>query len=143
MHLLGVEGAGEPVMPWTMRRCSCRRGCSSFTSFRRPRHDLLGAVGHVVGGMTLRPLSASIFLPSSTLVPSRRTTSGTLRPTSLTAAITPLAMTSHFMMPPKMLTKIALHGFGVAGMILKAAVTFSWWRRRRRRGSWPARRRSA
>ena len=32
-------------------------------------------------------LSARIFLPSSTLVPSRRTTSGTLSPTSFTAAL--------------------------------------------------------
>src|SRR6185312_15270081 len=41
--------------------------------------------------MMLRPDSFSIFLPSSTFVPSRRTTSGTLRPTSLTAAMTPAA----------------------------------------------------
>ena len=45
-------------------------------------------------------------MPSSTLVPSRRTTSGTLRPTSLTAATTPSAMTSQRMMPPKMLTRM-------------------------------------
>src|SRR5262249_46816735 len=56
--------------------------------------------------MMLSPLSASIFLPSSTFVPSSRTTSGTLRPTSFVAAITPAAIVSHFMMPPKMLTKI-------------------------------------
>src|SRR5262249_47751874 len=37
----------------------------------------------------LRPESARIFLPSSTLVPSRRTTSGTFKPTSLTAVTTP------------------------------------------------------
>src|SRR4029453_8301935 len=54
----------------------------------------------------LSPLSDRIFLPSSTLVPSSRTTSGTLSPTSLTAAMTPLAIVSHFMMPPKMLTKM-------------------------------------
>src|SRR5476651_398076 len=41
--------------------------------------------------------SAMIFLPRSTLVPSRRTTSGTFKPTSLTAATTPSAITSHFM----------------------------------------------
>src|SRR5690606_27091255 len=50
--------------------------------------------------MTLRPLSLMIFFPISTLVPSSLTTSGTLSPTSLTAAITPSAMMSHFMMPP-------------------------------------------
>ena len=61
----------------------------------------------VVAACILRPLSFKIFLPSSTLVPSSRTTSGTLSPSSLAAATTPVATTSHFMMPPKMLTKIA------------------------------------
>ena len=74
--------------------------------------------------VTARPDSASIFLPSSTLVPSRRTTSGTFRPTCLTAAMTPSAMVSHFMMPPKMLTKMPFT-FGSEVMILNAAVTFS------------------
>ena len=72
----------------------------------------------------LRPLSPRIFLPSSTLVPSSLTTSGTFSPTSFTAAMTPLAMVSHFMMPPKMLTKIPFTA-GSLVMILKAAVTFS------------------
>jgi hypothetical protein len=65
-----------------------------------------------------------IFLPSSTLVPSRRTTSGTFRPTSLTAATTPSAMMSQRMMPPKMLTRMPFTA-GSAVMILKAAMTFS------------------
>ena len=65
-----------------------------------------------------------IFLPSSTLVPSSRTTSGTFRPTSFTAATTPSAITSHFMMPPKMLTRMPFT-FGSEVMILNAAVTFS------------------
>src|SRR6185369_13442968 len=55
-----------------------------------------------------RPLSARISLPRATLVPSRRTTSGTLRETCLAASTTPVAMMSHFMMPPKMLTRIPL-----------------------------------
>src|ERR1700742_4302479 len=75
-------------------------------------------------GSTLRPLSRMIFLPCSTLVPSSRTTSGTLSPTSRTAAVTPSAMTSHFMMPPKMLTRMPF-SLGSAVMILKAAATFS------------------
>src|SRR5712671_44986 len=75
-------------------------------------------------GSTLSPLSRMIFLPASTLVPSCRTTSGTFRPTSFTAATTPSAMMSHFMMPPKMLTRIPFTA-GSAVMILKAAVTFS------------------
>src|SRR5262249_47183066 len=74
--------------------------------------------------VTLSLESAMIFLPTSTLVPSSRTTSGTLRPASLTAATTPSAITSHFMMPPKMLTRMPFT-FGSAVMILKAAATFS------------------
>src|SRR3990172_5875177 len=70
------------------------------------------------------PDSARIFLPRSTLVPSSRTTSGTLRCTSFAAATMPSAMTSHFMMPPKMFTSIALT-FGFLSMILNASVTFS------------------
>src|SRR5271166_6611689 len=75
-------------------------------------------------GMTLSFEARKIFLPSSTLVPSSRTTSGAFRLTSFTAAITPSAMTSQRMMPPKMLTRIPFT-FGSAVMILKAAVTFS------------------
>src|SRR3977135_4120392 len=42
-----------------------------------------------------RPDSFRIFLPSSTLVPSSRTTSGTSRLTSRAAATTPAAMPAH------------------------------------------------
>jgi hypothetical protein len=53
-----------------------------------------------------------------------RTTSGTDRCTSLAAATTPVAMVSHFMMPPKMLTRMPFT-FGLASISLKASVTFS------------------
>ena len=71
-----------------------------------------------------RPDSARIFLPRSTFVPSRRTTSGTFSETCFAAATTPLAITSHFMMPPKMFTRIAFR-CGFLSMILKASVTLS------------------
>src|SRR5690606_12258847 len=71
-----------------------------------------------------RPDSAMIFLPSSTLVPSSRTTSGTPSETSFAAATTPSAMMSQRMMPPKMLTRMP-STFGSERMILNAAVTFS------------------
>src|SRR5579871_4116777 len=71
-----------------------------------------------------RPDSFNICLPSSTLVPSSLTTSGTFNPTSFTAATTPCAMVSHFMMPPKMLTKMPRTRASWV-MILNAAVTFS------------------
>src|SRR3989442_9488337 len=51
--------------------------------------------------------SASIFLPSSTLVPSMRTTTGSRRPSFFTAAITPSASRSQRRMPPKTLMKTA------------------------------------
>src|SRR5206468_6931648 len=70
------------------------------------------------------PDSARIFLPSSSLVPFMRTTSGTLSLTSRAAATIPVAIVSHFMMPPKMLTNIALRP-DLRSMILNASVTFS------------------
>src|SRR5690606_9229873 len=75
--------------------------------------------------ITFSPELLRMSLPSWTLVPSRRTTRGTFRPTSLTAATTPSAMTSQRMMPPKILTRMPFT-FGSAVMILKAAVTFSF-----------------
>src|ERR1700733_6901262 len=74
--------------------------------------------------VTLRLDLAMISLPSATLVPSSRTTSGTRKPTSFTAATTPSVMTSHFMMPPNMLTRIPFTLWSEV-MILKAAATFS------------------
>src|SRR5699024_611196 len=70
------------------------------------------------------PDSSRIFLPKSTFVPSSLTTSGISSPTCFVASTTPSAMTSHFMMPPKMFTKIPLT-FESDKMILKASVTFS------------------
>src|SRR6185295_6233812 len=49
--------------------------------------------------------SARICFPFSTFVPSIRTTSGTVSPTSRAAATTPSASTSQRRMPPKMLMK--------------------------------------
>jgi hypothetical protein len=86
--------------------------------------------------MIASPLPSSAR-PLSALVPSRRTTTGTLTPTSLTAWMMPSAIRSQRTMPPKMLTRIAFT-FGLERMSLKASVTRSPWRRRRRRGSSPA-----
>src|SRR5215217_4128014 len=74
--------------------------------------------------VTLRLDLAMISLPSSTLVPSSRTTSRTRKPTSFTAATTPSAITSQRMMPPKMLTRMPFTR-GSPVMILNAAATFS------------------
>src|SRR5580693_3263938 len=75
--------------------------------------------------VTLRFDLAMMSLPRSTLVPSSRTTSGTRKPTSFTAATTPSAITSHFMMPPKMLTRMPFTLWSDV-MILKAAATLSF-----------------
>ena len=72
-----------------------------------------------------RPELLRISRPSSTFVPSKRTTSGTFSPSSLVAATTPLAMTSQRMMPPKMFTKMPCTAFD-SRMILNACVTASW-----------------
>ncbi len=63
-------------------------------------------------------------MPSCSLVPFMRTTSGTLSCTARDAVITPSAIVSHFMMPPKMLTRIAFRP-GLRSISLKASVTFS------------------
>src|SRR3954468_19519493 len=83
------------------------------------------ASARAMAEVTLSFDSAMIFLPCSTLVPSSRTTKGTFRPTSFTAATTPSAITSHFMMPPKMLTRMPFT-FGSEVMILNAAATLSF-----------------
>src|SRR5690606_23351509 len=75
-------------------------------------------------GVILRPLSRSSCLPFSTLVPSRRTTTGTLTSTSFTAAMMPSAIMSQRTMPPKMLTRMAFT-LSEDRISLKASVTRS------------------
>jgi len=72
-----------------------------------------------MGRPELATASASILRPRSTLVPSRRTTTGMVTPTSFTASMTPWAMTSQRMMPPKMLISTAFT-FGLPSRISKA-----------------------
>src|SRR5256885_4190484 len=55
-----------------------------------------------------KPLSRRICWPTSTLVPSIRTTTGTFNCKSLAAATTPVARTSQRKMPPKILMNTAL-----------------------------------
>ena len=74
--------------------------------------------------MMVNPESARICLPIFTLVPSRRTTNGTVSCTSRAACTTPSAITSHLMIPPKILTRIASR-LGFFSINLKASVTFS------------------
>src|ERR1700730_6397068 len=54
-----------------------------------------------------KPESRRICWPTSTLVPSIRTTTGTLTPRSFAAATTPVARTSQRRMPPKILMNTA------------------------------------
>eukprot|EP00732_Lithocolla_globosa_P004502 Lithocolla_globosa_v1_NODE_4182_length_1492_cov_405.469729.p2 type:complete len:136 gc:universal NODE_4182_length_1492_cov_405.469729:1315-908(-) len=70
------------------------------------------------------PSVRMISLASSTFVPAKRTIKGCLSPISLAALMIPLAIVSHFIIPPKMLTKIPLT-LGSEVMILKASLTAS------------------
>ena len=82
-------------------------------------------LGHVVGGddrqSRNRPGSAC---RAPRWCPSCAPPAAPTEPTSRAAATTPVAMVSHFMMPPKMLTRIAFR-CGLRSMILNASVTFS------------------
>src|SRR5256885_499394 len=101
-----------------------RHGVFSGPAYLTASTILVAASAIVSALMMGRPDSASIFLPSSSFVPFMRTTRGTCRFTALQAVITPVAMVSHFMMPPKMLTRMP-STLGFLSMILKASVTFS------------------
>src|ERR1700690_396550 len=109
-HLLGVEGprrAGQPLhdQPGVLVRQDRHQAllpvavAASATILRAPSAMSSADV-------RARPDSWSIFLPSPTFVPPRRTTSGTFNPPGLSAAIAPAAMVSHFMMPPKIFPKM-------------------------------------
>ena len=71
------------------------------------RTALTAASVRSLAGVMARPLLASIWRASGALVPSRRTMTGMLTPTSLTAAMMPSAMMSQRTMPPKILIRIA------------------------------------
>ena len=69
-------------------------------------------------------LSSSILRPSSTSVPSNRTTNGTVNPTVLLASMIAVAIVVHRAIPPKMLTNTPLQ-FGSSNKIRNASVTCS------------------
>ena len=89
---------------------------TSLTIFERLHHCSWGSIA--------KPDSFKISLPRSTFVPSKRTTNGKVNSTSLTS-LRYLQITSHFMIPPKMFTKIPLT-LSSPKMILNASVTFSF-----------------
>ena len=86
--------------------------------------DFTAASSRSEAVIILTSLESRIRLPSSTFVPSSRTTSGTFRETSLAALTIQDAITSQRMMPPKMFTRMALT-CGSDVKILKAATTCS------------------
>src|SRR5581483_1632618 len=105
-HLLCVERAfatGEALDDQTsflVDQDAHRAPPASLTTFSAPSFMPLAMV-------KLRPESRRICWPSSTLVPSMRTTTGTFNCRSLAAATTPVARMSQRRMPPKMLMKTA------------------------------------
>ena len=94
--LLGVEralAAGQALDEET-RLWSDQNGHGSYgaatATFETGAHDSCAAASPIESAVVkLRPLSASIALPCSTLVPSMRMTIGTVHASSVTAAITP------------------------------------------------------
>src|SRR5579863_10504073 len=123
-RLLGVEGAlraGEALADDLGGMIDQdRHQAASFTAV-----TTFSAASARLSAVTIgRPDSARIFLPSRTLVPSSRTTSGTCRLTSRAAATIPSAITSQRMMPPKMFTRIP-STCGSLRISLKAVVTRS------------------
>src|SRR6266481_1863273 len=105
-HFLGVErrlAAGEALQD---HPCRC---IDENAHWRSPLRDtattFCAASASVSAVMMGRPQSRTMRLPSSTLVPASRTTSGTRRPVA--ACTTPCATQSQRLMPAKMLTRIA------------------------------------
>ena len=116
-----------PVMPCTSRRVFCRESIamarsSPYSGLRATGRRSLRPIGHVGCRHHVETESRKIglvidvgaFEPEPPAAP---------EPDFLTAAMTPLAMVSHFMMPPKMLMKMPRTD-GSEVMILNAAVTF-------------------
>ena len=90
----------------------------------RERATILGAVGHIGRRHHVKPrLGQDLLCPARRWCLRAEPPAELFSPTSFTAVITPLAMVSHFMMPPKMLMKMPRTA-GSAVMILNAAVTF-------------------
>src|SRR6266850_1394661 len=106
-HLLCVEGAfatGEALDDET-------RFFVNQNAHRAPpaRATTFCAPSFIPSAMVkFKPLSRRICWPTSTLVPSMRTTTGTFNCKSLAAATTPVARTSQRRMPPKILMNTAL-----------------------------------
>src|ERR1700761_2093782 len=105
-RLFGMEGAlgaGEALADdFGVAIDEDRHQAASFTALV----ILAAASARLSAERIGRPDSSRIFLPSFTLVPSSRTTSGTWRLTSRAAAAMPSAITSQRMMPPKMVTRM-------------------------------------
>src|SRR6266436_6461923 len=105
-HFLGVESrlvTGEALQDYR-RRCVDEN--AHLTSPPRDAATTLCAASARVSAVMMgRPQSRTMRLPSSTLVPASRTTSGTRRPVA--ACTTPCATQSQRLMPAKMLTRIA------------------------------------
>src|SRR6516165_3052698 len=105
-RLLGVEatlGAGHPLANDFGRSVDeDRHQAASLTAAT----TFCAASARLSAARIGSPDCRMIRLPRSTLVPSRRTTSGTCKLTSRAAATTPSAMTSQRMIPPNMLTRI-------------------------------------
>src|SRR5581483_5551485 len=96
--LLGMECAFTPREALKQNFCvfvDQYAHCASLTTFSAASFIPLATV-------KLNPDSVKIFWPSSTFVPSIRTTTGVLNSSSRAAETTPFASVSQRRMPPKM-----------------------------------------
>src|SRR5207253_263332 len=121
-HLLGVEGAfaaGETLdeQPgFFVDQNAHRAPPARATTFCAPSFMPSAIV-------KFKPLSRRICWPTSTLVPSMRTTTGTFKCKSLAAATTPVARTSQRRIPPKILMNTAF----TAGSFIRIRKAFLTW----------------
>src|SRR2546430_10400928 len=120
-HLLGVKctfAAGETLNEQArlfIDEDAHRGPPARFTTFCAPSFMSLAMV-------KFKPLSRRICWPTSTLVPSIRTTTGTFKCKSLAAATTPVARTSQRRIPPKILMNTA---FTAGAFIRKPEAVFT------------------
>src|SRR6266566_2768352 len=121
-HLLGVKctfAAGETLNEQArlfIDEDAHRGPPARFTTFCAPSFMSLAMV-------KFKPLSRRICWPTSTLVPSIRTTTGTFKCKSLAAATTPVARTSQRRIPPKILMNTAF----TAGSFIRIRKAFLTW----------------
>ncbi len=132
----------RPVMPCTTSRVSAVTRTAIRRRSRRARRRAAAASSIVRSTCTPGgAASCSSLRPSTSLVPSRRTTIGTSTSSWSSASRMPRATSSQRVMPPKMLNRTASTLGSERMTSMRRDDLVGLRRRRRRRGSWRASRR--